>query len=105
MRRKTPENLIVACLLIVWITVGMQPFPCFAGDRIYGWVIAQKTVNTPQRDDTGGEAAGQPAPAKAQGGQGQEAKAADGAKVESPQPFEPSEKVKADQALDFPADI
>ena len=105
MRRKVPRNLVVPCLLIAWITVGMEPISPLAADSIHRGIVAQKTLNTPQRDDTGGEAAGQPAPAKAQEGQSQDAKAADGAKVESPKPFEPSEKVKADQALDFPADI
>jgi hypothetical protein len=36
---------------------------------------------------------------------GKEEKPAAPSKSESPKPFEPTEKVKADQALDFPADI
>jgi len=92
-------------MLIAWVTVDMLSLTGFAADHIYEWALAQKASNRSQRDDTGGEAAGQPPPAKAPAGQSQDAKAAEGAKAESPKPFEPSEKVKADQALDFPADI
>jgi hypothetical protein len=42
---------------------------------------------------------------KAQGDVGKEQQPAAPSKNEPPKPFDPTEKVKADQAIDFPADI
>lgn len=51
------------------------------------------------------EASPPPAPGKAHGDKAQEERPAAPLKGDPLKPFEPAEKVKADQAIDFPADI
>jgi hypothetical protein len=99
------KKVVMPCLLMAWVLVGMTPLVSLAADHRHAAVIAQKTAPTPQRDETRGKAARSQTPAKAPIAPSNDDKTAGGAKVESPKPFEPSEKVKADQALDFPADI
>jgi hypothetical protein len=71
-------------------------------DRVY---LSQKAAGPQRTNPPSSEAAAPATQEKAQDEKAKEQKPAAPAKKESPRPFEPTEKVKADQAIDFPADI
>jgi hypothetical protein len=70
--------------------------------RVY---LAQKAGSPPRTGQAPADASPVPSPGKAQGDKTQEEKPAAPPKGDPLKPFEPAEKVKADQAIDFPADI
>ena len=73
------------------------------GDRVN--YLAQTSGSPPRAGQRPLETIPPPSPGQAQGDKTQEEKPAAPPKGDTLKPFEPSEKVKADQAIDFPADI
>ena len=78
---------------------------CAAADGHRGGYLAQKAGSPPRTGQAPAEASPPPSPGKAQGDKTQEEKPAAPPKGDPLKPFDPAEKVKADQAIDFPADI
>jgi|WetSurMetagenome_2_1015567.scaffolds.fasta_scaffold240950_2 hypothetical protein len=96
------EAIIAIALigLLAWAIQGpVQAFP-------RGIMFAQKAgAAAPPAGKTALDAAAPPSPAKAPDPRPGETRPAADAKADPLKPFEPAEKVKADQAIDFPADI
>jgi hypothetical protein len=76
-----------------------------AADSHAGVYLVQETASPLRTDQPPPESAGSPAPGKAQPDKSREERPAPAPKGDPLKPFEPTEKVKADQAIDFPADI
>ncbi|MGE5256547.1 MAG: hypothetical protein ACM3KE_07735 [Hyphomicrobiales bacterium] len=99
------SNLMITVLAIAWLgSAATIDISTAAGDPA-GVYIAQETTSPPQTGQFPPEAVGAPARGKAQPDKGGEERPAPPPKGDPLKPFEPTEKVKADQAIDFPADI
>jgi hypothetical protein len=96
---------MITVLGIAWLGSAQTIAISTAPSRHVGVYIAQVTASPPPSDPSAPEAAGPPARGKAPPDKtGRETPAAP-PKGDPLKPFEPTEKVKADQAIDFPADI
>jgi hypothetical protein len=76
-----------------------------AADGDQASYLAQTSSGSEKAGQRPPEAAPPPARGKAPDETGREPKPAAPSKIEPLRPFDPTEKVKADQAIDFPADI
>jgi hypothetical protein len=93
-------KIAITILCLVCFGAGFRADVCAAADGPRGAYLAQKAGSPPQTGQAPAVASPAPSPGKAQ-----EEKPAAPPKGDPLKPFEPSEKVKADQAIDFPADI
>jgi hypothetical protein len=95
-----------AIFWIVWlIAAGLSADILVATSGFEGIFLAQRAAG-PQRTGQPSSEAGAPSTQeKTQDEKAKEPKPAVPSKKEPVKPFEPTEKVKADQAIDFPADI
>jgi hypothetical protein len=94
----------IAFLCIVFSGAGFMT-DAAAADGPRAAYLAQKAGSPPRSGQASPEASPPPAQGKAQGDKTQEERPAPPPKGDPLKPFEPAEKVKADQAIDFPADI
>jgi hypothetical protein len=96
----------VAIFWIVWlIGAGLSADIVAAADGLDGIYLSQKAASPQRAGQPSSEAAAPSTQEKAKDEKGKEQKPAAPSKSEPPKPFDPTEKVKADQAIDFPADI
>jgi hypothetical protein len=104
-RKKMAGKIAITILCIVCFGAGFMPDVCAAADGLQGAYLAQKAGSPPRTGQAPPETSPPPSPGKAQGDKAQEERPAAPLKGDPLKPFEPAEKVKADQAIDFPADI
>lgn len=95
--------ITVLCLACFGAALRADISPAAEGDRASDW--AQTSGSPARTGQQPPEASPPPSQGKAQGDKTQEEKPAAPLKGDPLKPFEPAEKVKADQAIDFPADI
>jgi hypothetical protein len=95
----------IAFLCIVFSGAGFMTDAAAAADGPRGAYLAQKAGSPLRTGQAPPEAPPPPAPGKASGDKTPEQRPAAPPKGDPLKPFEPAEKVKADQAIDFPADI
>jgi hypothetical protein len=98
-------KLMISVLGIAWLGSAAAIDFSTADSNHAGVYLAQETGTPPRPGQPQPEASGSPARGKAQPDKSREEKPAAPAKGDPLKPFEPTEKVKADQAIDFPADI
>ena len=98
-------KIAITILCIACFGAGFMADVCAAADGTRGGYLAQKAGSPPRAGQAPPEASPPPAPGKAHGDKDQEERPAAPPKGDPLKPFEPAEKVKADQAIDFPADI
>ena len=98
-------KIAITVLCIACFGAGFMTDVCAAANGLQGVYLAQKAGSPPRTGQAPPDASPVPSPGKAQGDKTQEEKPAAPPKGDSLKPFEPAEKVKADQAIDFPADI
>jgi hypothetical protein len=103
---KMARKIVITIIWIAWLLdAGFITDSAMAASDVDGVYLAQKAA-APQRTSPPSSEAGTPSfQEKAQEEKGKEQKPAAPLKSSPPKPFEPTEKVKADQAIDFPADI
>jgi hypothetical protein len=95
-----------AIFWIVWlIAAGLSADIVAAADGFDGIYLAQKAAGPQRTGQASSEAVAPSTQEKAPEEKAKEPKPAAPSKKEPVKPFEPTEKVKADQAIDFPADI
>ena len=104
-RNKMTGKIAIAILCIVCFGAGFMPDGGAAADGLQWTYLAQKAGSPPRTGQAPPEASPPPSPGKTQGDKPREEKPATPLKGDPLKPFEPAEKVKADQAIDFPADI
>jgi hypothetical protein len=104
-RKKMNGKIIIAVLWVLCFGAGLRTDIATAGegDRASYW--AQTSGDPARAGQRPSETSPPPSPGKAQGDKAQEERPAAPLKGDPLKPFEPAEKVKADQAIDFPADI
>ena len=99
-------RLLVIVLGITWLGTAPTIDISTAAGGPAGVYLAQETASPPRTGQSSpAGAAGAPARGKDQPDKSREEKPATPPKGDPLKPFEPTEKVKADQAIDFPADI
>ncbi len=98
-------KIAITILCIACFGAGFMTDSGDAADGPRGSYLAQKAGSPPRAGQAPSEASPPPAPGKAHGDKAQEERPAAPLKGDPLKPFEPAEKVKADQAIDFPADI
>jgi len=98
-------KIAVTILCIVCLEAGFMTDVCAAADGPRGAYLAQKAGSPPRTGQAPADASPVPSPGKPQGDKAQDERPAAPPKGDPLKPFEPAEKVKADQAIDFPADI
>ena len=95
-----------ASFWIVWlIAAGLSADIVVAASDLDGVYLAQKAAGPQRTGQASSEAVAPSTQEKAPDEKAKEPKPAAPSKKEPVKPFEPTEKVKADQAIDFPADI
>ena len=95
-----------ASFWIVWlIAAGLSADIVVAASDLDGVYLSQKAAGPPRTGQPSSEAVAPSTQEKAPDEKAKEPKPAAPPKKEPVKPFEPTEKVKADQAIDFPADI
>ena len=96
-------------LAVFWIefliAAGLNTDIVAAADGFDGIYLSQKAASPPRTGQPSSEAVAPSTQEKAPDEKAKEPKPAAPSKKEPVKPFEPTEKVKADQAIDFPADI
>jgi len=98
-------KIAITVLCLAYFGAGFMTDVRAAADELQGAYLAQKAGSPPRTGQAPPEASPPPAPGKAHGDKAQEERPAAPPKGDPLKPFEPAEKVKADQAIDFPADI
>jgi hypothetical protein len=98
-------KIAITVVCIACFGAGFMADVCAAADGTRGGYLAQKAGSPPRAGQAPSEASPPPAPGKTHGDKAQEERPAAPPKGDPLKPFEPAEKVKADQAIDFPADI
>jgi len=98
-------KIAITVLCIACFGAGFMTDVCVAAKGSQRVYLVQKAGSPPRTGQAPAEASPPPSPGKAQGDKTQEEKPAAPPKGDPLKPFEPAEKVKADQAIDFPADI
>ena len=98
-------KIAITVLCLAYFGAGFMTDVCTAADGLQGVYLAQKAGSPPRTGQAPLETSPPPSPGKAQGDKAQEERPAAPLKGDPLKPFEPAEKVKADQAIDFPADI
>ena len=98
-------KIIIAVLWVLCCGAGLRTDISIAaqGDRVH--YLAQTSGSPARPGQRPPEASPPPAPGKSHGDKDLEERPAAPPKGDPLKPFEPAEKVKADQAIDFPADI
>jgi uncharacterized membrane protein len=105
-REKMANKILIALLWIeCLIGSGLNADMLSAAEGLDGIYLSQKAASPQRTGQPSSEAAAPSTQEKAKDEKGKEQKPAAPSKSEPPKPFEPTEKVKADQAIDFPADI
>jgi hypothetical protein len=98
-------KIIIAVLVVLCFGAGLRTdFSTAAPGDLVNY-LAQTSSGPTRTGQTPPEASPPPSPGKAQGDKAREERPATPPKGDPLKPFEPAEKVKADQAIDFPADI
>ena len=98
-------KIIIAVLGVLCFGAGLRnDFSTAAQGDLVNY-LAQTSSGPTRTGQAPPEASPPPSPGKAQGDKPREEKPAAPLKGDPLKPFEPAEKVKADQAIDFPADI
>ena len=96
-------------ITLIWIGcligAGLNADSLSAADGFDGIYLSQKAASPPRTGQPSSEAGAPSTQEKTQDEKAKEPKPAAPSKKEPVKPFEPTEKVKADQAIDFPADI
>jgi hypothetical protein len=98
-------KIIIAVLWVLCFGAGLRTDISTAAQGDRGNYLAQTSGGPARTGQRPLETSPPPAPGKAQGDKAQEERSAAPPKGDPLKPFEPAEKVKADQAIDFPADI
>jgi hypothetical protein len=98
-------KIIIAVLWVLCFGAGMGTDVSTAKQEDRVNYMAQTSSGPARTGQRPVETSPPPAAGKAPGGKSQEERPAAGPKGDPLKPFEPAEKVKADQAIDFPADI
>jgi hypothetical protein len=98
-------KIAITVLCLAYFGAGFMTDVRAAADELQGAYLAQKAGSPPRTGQAPPEASPLPSPGKAQGDKPREEKPEAPPKGDPLKPFEPAEKVKADQAIDFPADI
>jgi hypothetical protein len=103
--RKMIAKIVIFVLCLVYFGAGLRADVATAAEAGRDSYFAQTSGGPARTGQRPPEAAQPPPQGKSQGEPAKEEKPAAPSKSEPLKPFEPTEKVKADQALDFPADI
>jgi hypothetical protein len=98
-------KLMIAVLGMAWLGSAVTIDISTAPSDPAGVYLAQEAGGPPRTGQPPPEAPGSPARGKAPADKSKEERPAAPPKGDPLKPFEPTEKVKADQAIDFPADI
>ena len=98
-------KIAITVLCLAYFGAGFMTDVCAAADGLQGVYLAQKAGSPPRTGQAPLETSPPPSQGKAQGDKTREERPAAPLKGDPLKPFEPAEKVKADQAIDFPADI
>jgi len=96
---------IITVLWVLCFGAGLRTDISAAAQGDRASYLAQTSGGPARTGQRPPEASPPPSPGKAQGDKPREEKPAAPLKGDPLKPFEPAEKVKADQAIDFPADI
>ncbi|HSO62519.1 MAG TPA: hypothetical protein VLR50_15915 [Desulfobacterales bacterium] len=99
------RKIAIAVLCLACFGAGFRADVSVSANGFQRAYLAQKAGSPPRTGQAPADASSVPSPGKAQGDKTQEEKPAAPPKGDPLKPFEPAEKVKADQAIDFPADI
>lgn len=98
-------KIAITVLCLAYFGAGFMTDVRDAAYELQGSYLAQKAGSPPRTGQAPPEASPPPSPGKTQSNKDREEKPAAPLKGDPLKPFEPAEKVKADQAIDFPADI
>jgi len=96
---------IITVLWVLCFGAGLRTDISAAAQGDRASYLAQTSGGPARTGQRPPDASPPPSPGKAQGDKPREEKPAAPLKGDPLKPFEPAEKVKADQAIDFPADI
>lgn len=103
--QKMTGKIAIAVLCIVCFGAGLRNDIAGAAGGDSSGYRAQTSGSPPRTGQRPPETSPPPSQGKPQGDKAQEDRPAAPPKGDPLKPFEPAEKVKADQAIDFPADI
>lgn len=98
-------KIAIIALYTLWCGAGLRADSLSAAQGDGANYLVQTSGGPTRTGQRSEEASPPPSQGKAQTDKAQEEKPAASPKGDPLKPFEPTEKVKADQAIDFPADI
>ncbi len=103
--KKMIGKIVITVLCLVYFGAGLRADVATAAEAGRASYLAQTSGGPARTSQHPPEAAPPPSQGKTPGEPAKEEKPAPPPKGDPLKPFAPSEKVKADQAIDFPADI